>query len=375
MTRNATGMAGSPRERASRGMNRPSTEKAWGRGTRREKEKHGGQKMADENCEQEQATDQPSDRLSLNPLNSKPLNSAQPLVPAGVAPAEPVGDLRDADARLLGLWLHGRSRHTQRAYAADARRFLVFAGRPLAQVTLADVQGFADLLNQNELAATTRARALSSVKSLLAFGHRIGVLPVDVGAALRLPSLRSRLAERILPETDVQKMLALEPGRRNRVLLRLLYAGGLRVSELCDLKWQDLRERGDAGQITAFGKGGKTRAILLSPATWHELQTLRGQGEAPEAPVFASRKKVGHKKDGHLDPAQVLKIVRAAARRAGISLDVSPHWLRHAHASHSLDRGAPIHLVQQTLGHASVATTGRYLHARPTDSSARYLGV
>jgi integrase/recombinase XerD len=71
----------------------------------------------------------------------------------------------------------------------------------------------------------------------------------------------------------------------------------------------------------------------------------------------------------------VWRIVRAAAARAGISLAVSPHWLRHAHASHALDRGAPIHLVQATLGHASVATTGKYLHARPTDSSARYLAV
>jgi integrase/recombinase XerD len=325
---------------------------------------------------QKQATDSASDSLPLHPLNSaQSLSSAQPLVRTGTAAAGHAEDLRDTDTRLLGLWLHGRSRHTQRAYAADARRFLHFAGKPLAQVTLADVQGFADLLGQHELAPTTRARALSSVKSLLAFGHRIGVLPVDVGAALRLPSLRNRLAERILPETDVQKMLALEPGKRNRVLLRLLYAGGLRVSELCDLKWQDLQERGDAGQITAFGKGGKTRAILLSPATWHEIQTLRSLATAPHTPVFASRKKIGHRKQGHLDPAQVLKIVRAAARRAGISLDVSPHWLRHAHASHSLDRGAPIHLVQQTLGHASVATTGRYLHARPTDSSARYLGV
>ena len=65
----------------------------------------------------------------------------------------------------------------------------------------------------------------------------------------------------------------------------------------------------------------------------------------------------------------------AVAVRANISAEASAHWLRHAHASHSLERGAPIHLVQATLGHASVATTGRYLHARPSDSSARYLGI
>jgi site-specific recombinase XerD len=71
----------------------------------------------------------------------------------------------------------------------------------------------------------------------------------------------------------------------------------------------------------------------------------------------------------------VHQVVKAAAERAGLSAAVSAHWLRHAHASHSLDRGAPIHLVQQTLGPASVATTGRYLHAGATDSSAQYLGV
>jgi hypothetical protein len=85
--------------------------------------------------------------------------------------------------------------------------------------------------------------------------------------------------------------------------------------------------------------------------------------------VFRSRK------GGSLDQSAVHRIVKAAAERAGLSAEVSAHWLRHAHASHSLDRGAPIHLVQQTLGHASVATTGRYLHARPTDSSARSLGL
>ena len=81
----------------------------------------------------------------------------------------------------------------------------------------------------------------------------------------------------------------------------------------------------------------------------------------------------GDKGGRHLDVSQVYRIVAAAGERASIQGKVSPHWLRHAHASHSLDRGEPIHLVQQTLGHSSVATTSRYLHARPNDSSALYL--
>ena len=129
-------------------------------------------------------------------------------------------------------------------------------------------------------------------------------------------------------------------------------------------------ERGETGQVSVYGKGGKTRTILLSASTWQALQIYKGEKNLPDTPVFPSRKK-----KGHLDPSQVLRIVRAAAKRAEIDLNVSPHWLRYAHASHALDRGAPIHLVQQTLGHESVATTRRYLHARPPDSSARYLGV
>jgi integrase/recombinase XerD len=271
-----------------------------------------------------------------------------------------------SDSRLIALWLHGRSPHTQRAYGADVRRFSSFVGRPMEQVTLGDLQDFADSLG--ELAPASRARILSAAKSLLSFGHRLGYLPFDVGRPIKLPGQKNRLAERILVEADVQRMLALEPHRRNHALLRLLYSAGLRVSELCALTWRDAQERDDAGQVVVFGKGGKTRAVLLSVATWRELSGLRDSADC-DAPVFRSRK------GGHLDGSQILRIVRDASKRAGIDAHVSPHWLRHAHASHALDRGCPIHLVQATLGHASVATTGRYLHARPSDSSACYLAV
>jgi len=121
------------------------------------------------------------------------------------------------------------------------------------------------------------------------------------------------------------------------------------------------------GVGTVLGKGGKTRIVLLPASVWHELEGL-GRGPA-EAPVFRSRR------GGHLDPSAVERIVQKAATRAGIVGKVSPHCLRHAHATHALERHCPSHLVQATLGHASVATTGRYLHVRPTDSSARYLAV
>ena len=120
--------------------------------------------------------------------------------------------------------------------------------------------------------------------------------------------------------------------------------------------------------MTVLGKGGRTRSVLIKASVYDRLLAIR-QAASEEDPVFRSRKK------GHLDPGHVLKITKRAARRAGISRSIRNHDLRHCHASHSLERGAPISLVSQTLGHASIATTGRYLHARPGDSSGRYLPI
>jgi integrase/recombinase XerD len=284
--------------------------------------------------------------------------------------AREVSALKQAssDDQLIALWLHGRSPHTQRAYRADTGRFLSRAGKPLTRITLADLQEFTEELSA--LKPASRYRILSAIKSLLAFGHRLGYLPFDVGRVLRLPPVRNRLSERILPEADLHRIISLEPNNRNRAILTLLYASGVRVAELCGLSWRDLQAIGDGGQITVLGKGSVTRSIQIPAPVWKLVMSLRTAGVLPDDPVFVSRKK---KDGGRLRPLAVLRIVHAAAERAGLELRVSPHWFRHAHASHALDRGAPIHLVQATLGHASINTTGRYLHARPKESSSRFL--
>lgn len=274
----------------------------------------------------------------------------------------------EAIERLIEMWVYDRSPYTADCYRRYAHRFLVFINKPLHLVTLADIQGFG--ISLKRLSPNTQRTALAAVKSLLSFGNKIGVLSVNVGTLVNTPKARDTLNERILSEQEVKTIIALEMNKRNRAILQLLYFAGLRVSELCQLRWKDLQQRGESGQLTVFGKGGKTRTVLLSAGVFHEVCELRDQTSA-DAPVFRSRESDDN---GHnLDRSQVYRIVSAAADRAGIQGKVSPHWLRHAHASHSLDRGAPIHLVQQTLGHASIATTTRYLHARPNDSSGLYL--
>src|SRR5437016_2715220 len=113
----------------------------------------------------------------------------------------------DTDQQVIELWLHGRSVHTARAYAADADTFTTFVDRPLRTVTLADLQAFADALTGSD---ATRIRTLSAVKSLFAFCHKLGYLAFDVGRVLKLPKRKDTLAERILSEAQVQRMLALE---------------------------------------------------------------------------------------------------------------------------------------------------------------------
>jgi site-specific recombinase XerD len=280
-------------------------------------------------------------------------------------PAPPPAQADD-DAQMVRLWLaRSSSRNTRRNYEREARRFLAHVRKPLGLVRMGELQ---DYLASLPGSSATVALAASALKSLFTFAQEVGYLRFNIGAAVKVPPIKNTLAERIMSEADALMMIRQEPILRNRVLLTVLYGGGLRISEVCGLRWRDLTVRDEAGQATVFGKGGKTRAVLLSAATWKVLMALRGEAPADQ-PVFRSRK------GGALDPSAVHRVVKAAAARAGLPGEVSAHWLRHAHASHSLDRGAPIHLVQATLGHASVATTGRYLHARPSESSARFLGV
>jgi len=270
--------------------------------------------------------------------------------------------------QLIELWLYSKSLNTIATYRHHVYSFLRHAAKPLDLITLMDIQAWQ--LSLSGMSPKSQQTALAAVKSLLSFGHELGVCSLNVGKLARSPKVKDCLSEKILSQAEIQLMFQLETSPRNHAILRLLYSAGLRVSELCNLLWKDLKPRGQGGQILVFGKGNKTRVVLLGESVWREICFLKGDLDS-SSPVFRSRQ-VGDN-GYHLSRKQVYRIVREAASKAGISGDVSPHWLRHSHASHSLDRGAPLHLVQQTLGHSSIATTEKYLHANPSDSSALYL--
>jgi integrase/recombinase XerD len=177
---------------------------------------------------------------------------------------------------------------------------------------------------------------------------------------------RAQLAKRIISEVEVGLLIREANSTRDEVLLKVLYAGGLRVSEIVGLAWADVIERDTQVQLSVTGKGGRVRQVLLPESVSTQLLALRGDAGAND-PVFAARH------GGPLSERAVNYMIKRAAEKAGITGTVSPHWLRHAHGSHALDRGATLAEVQTTLGHANVATTSGYLHARPDTSSGMKL--
>ena len=304
----------------------------------------------------------------------------------GMTPSRSMADIANT-AQLVSLWLTTkRSKESHRAYETDIRCFVAFllGQNPLQvrlndidlrTVTINDVQAFADFLETHPtktglpLAPASRARRIAALKSLLNYGCKIKYLYFNAADDTLLPKTKDRLAERILSEVEVMTMVALTTNERDKALIQFIYYTAARVGEVAQLRWRDLRASRDGqGQVTLFGKGEKSRTVLIPKKVYKALLALRSASDTKDTAVFKSRKGAAP-----LRERQIRDIVAAAALKAGIQGKVSPHWLRHSHASHSLDRGAPVQLVQQTLGHTSLHTTSRYAHAKPSDSSGLYL--
>ncbi|MHC5746510.1 MAG: tyrosine-type recombinase/integrase [Nostoc sp.] len=281
-----------------------------------------------------------------------------------------------AEAKLIALWLEGKAESSIISYRRYIRRFLEFLDKPLKKVTYEDLIEYASCFGGNAL--STKRIYIAAAKSLISFAHKIGYLPFNVGMALKLGELPDVINERYLDEADIKLLVraaskhltdAKTPKRqytalRNLLIIKLLYQAGLRASEICELTWGDLTPRGDSGQVyVRKAKGSKNRTILIKQKLWTELMEFKASAHSNQA-VFPSQK------GGHLDRQNLHPIVKAIAQEAGLSELVSAHWLRHAHGSHAIERGTNPVLVKETLGHANLAITDRYLKARPNDSSA-----
>ena len=278
----------------------------------------------------------------------------------------------ESDEALLKSWLRSlNSPHSQRNFEVTARRFL--AELPEGGLRTAAVEDVRDALTSMSkgLSEASARQYVLRVKSLLGYAHALGYTPFNAGATIKVHSDASNrgatLAKRIMSEVEVSLLIRAAPSKRDRVLLEAIYAGGLRVSETVGLTWADVLPRDGRVQLSITGKGGKVRQVLLPEIVSRALRSLRDEADAND-PVFPSRNG-----GGKLTERNVNAMVKRTAAKAGINEAISPHWLRHAHGSHAIDRGASLPEVQATLGHDNIATTSGYLHARPDTSSGLHL--
>jgi integrase/recombinase XerD len=262
----------------------------------------------------------------------------------------------------------GTARNTLDSYARDLRRYVEHLGKAeLAAVTEREVAEFLAVLREGDaehppLAATSAARALVAVRGLHKFAVREGLLEHDPAREVRPPSTPRRLPK-ALPLDDVLRLLD-TPGDgvgplRDRALLELLYSTGARISEAVGLDLDDI----DATQRTALldGKGGKQRLVPIGRPALAALDAYNVRARS----VLALRGRHTpavflNQRGGRLSRQSAWQVLKDAAERAGITAAVSPHTLRHSFATHLLEGGADVRVVQELLGHASVTTTQIY---------------
>ena len=266
----------------------------------------------------------------------------------------------DWDLPGFSAWLGGRAAATRRAYLSDLSAFADWMSRSDVNgpegVDRMHLRRYLASLGTRKLARASIARKAAALRCYFSWQVRQGHLPSDPARALRAPSGGGRLP-RVLSSGEVTSLLDV-PGespvdRRDLAVLELLYAAGLRVSELCGLDRADIDLRGRT--VTVLGKGAKQRRVPVHDAAVEALRAWLDDGrdtmDGPPEAAFVNRR------GARLGPRDVRRILD---RRS--ASPTHPHALRHTYATHLLDGGADLRVVQELLGHASLATTQVYTH-------------
>jgi integrase/recombinase XerD len=271
----------------------------------------------------------------------------------------------------IGRWLdmlwaeRGASEHTRAAYGRDLRAFALFcaeSGVGLLVVGREHVQGFLAERHRQGISARSTARALAALRGFYQYCLRQGWIQEDPVALVENPKLPKPLPKS-LSEADVEALLdapdlETELGMRDRTMLELLYACGLRVTELVDLRVSQVNLR--QGVVRVTGKGRKERLVPMGEAAQSWLQRYLGEVRPLLLPAGQSDVCFPGRAGQSMTRQAFWYRIKHWARVAGIDKPLSPHTLRHAFATHLLNHGADLRVVQLLLGHTDLSTTQIY---------------
>jgi site-specific recombinase XerD len=286
---------------------------------------------------------------------------------ASPMPANPSTDLH-----VIQFWLSQvRSKNTLRSYWGDLQLFATWAGGvALRDIGLGHLIAWAQHMEATGDAPTSVQRRISALRSLLKFAHAIGWISSNPGAAFKLPKSKQVWHKRCLEPEEVQGIIEACTDPVERLMVRMLYVLGARAEEMLALRWTDIRRRDNRGVATLFGKGDKTRHVPIPEGLWVEIrgyrqhQKIHGFGGDDDW-LFPGR---GNRH--HLSRDSLGRVISEAAKRAGITKRVTPHWFRHSHVTHARRQKVPLEVIQTTVGHSSLNTTRRYLEVDPDESSS-----
>ena len=260
------------------------------------------------------------------------------------------------------------SPNTLEAYIDDALKLLGYmddCGIDLADVSLDDLHGFAAAMGDLGIAPRSQARIISGVKSLFRFLSLDGYRQDDPSELLEAPKIGRHLPD-VLTVAEIDSIigqinLSLPEGQRNRAMIETMYSCGLRVSELCSLRMEDLFL--DEGFIRVTGKGSKQRLVPISQRAIDEIgKWLMDRCHVDIKPGAESYLFVSKRRGRPLTRVMVFDIIRDLTAKAGITKTVSPHTFRHSFATHLREGGANLRAIQCMLGHEKISTTEIYTH-------------
>ncbi len=273
------------------------------------------------------------------------------------------------DAYLTHLRVERRlADHTLESYGRDLQRLGEFAAaleKPLQAMDRHDLEGFVDGLMNEGLSPRSVARTVAAVRGFYRFAvlaqHLESNPAGDLQAPRAWPALPKFLGVEEVERLMTQPDIATPRGLRDRALIEVLYATGLRVSELIHLRASDLNL--EAGYLSTTGKGSKQRIVPVGDQATHWLTKYIREGR----PALMGKRTspwlfVNAKKGGSLSRVGFWKILKGYGRTAGLSRTLSPHVLRHSFATHLLEHGADLRSIQMMLGHADLSTTQIYTH-------------
>ncbi|WP_170312964.1 tyrosine recombinase XerC [Prescottella subtropica] len=267
----------------------------------------------------------------------------------------------------------GRSGHTVRAYTGDVTSLLAYLDRDRSGATLADLdlrvlRGWLGEQAADGVARTTLARRTSSAKGFTAWAQRTGRTDLDPGIRLAAPRAHRTLPAVLRQDQAVDAMAAAESGAaqedpvalRDRLIVELLYSTGIRVGELCGLDVGDI----DDGRrvLRVLGKGDKERVVPYGRPAEDAITAWLRAGRPELVNERSGAALLLGRRGGRLDPRQARSVVHDVVQAVPGAPDLAPHGLRHSAATHLLEGGADLRVVQEVLGHASLATTQLYTH-------------